>query len=108
MANVELLKELAQIRKTSGLTQAELAKKLGVPQSSIARMETSSADVRLSRFVEMARVLDREIVLVPKELEMVVRALISKDGNKDLANSPAYASETNQPEYWNNWTPLEQ
>jgi len=41
-------REIKQLRKTAGLTQKELARRAGVSQSLIARIETGTVDPRLS------------------------------------------------------------
>lgn len=55
-------------RKKAGLTQAQLAEKLGYEQSSIAKIEAGKVDVPQSKVVQMATVLDcSPWDLVPQE-----------------------------------------
>lgn len=71
MANQTLnsiAKKLAKARKDKGLTQAELGDLLGVPQSYVARVENGKSDLRTSRLIEIARLLDLELLFVPKTL----------------------------------------
>lgn len=44
----QLLAELAQQRRAAGLSQTEVAARMGTSQSSVARLEAGLADVRVS------------------------------------------------------------
>ncbi len=92
--NSELIHQLETIRKRKGVTQTELAQKLGLPQSSIARVESGKVDTRLSRFVELARALDYEVVLMPKESVQTLQALLKilPDTQLDPSETPAYGN----------------
>ena len=59
-----------------GLKQVEVGQKLGLPQSHISKIEQGATDPRLSTVSDMARVLDHELVLVPRQLLSQVRALL--------------------------------
>jgi transcriptional regulator with XRE-family HTH domain len=50
-------------RRQSGLTQAELAERLGSTQSAVARLEAAGANPRLSTLTRALEACDREIVL---------------------------------------------
>jgi transcriptional regulator with XRE-family HTH domain len=50
-------------RRTSGLTQAELAERLGTTQSAIARLEAEGANPRLSTLTRALDACGRDIVL---------------------------------------------
>ena len=63
MATYRLIKpeDLRRMRKNTGLTQKELAKKAGVSQSLIARIETKSVDPRLSTLQKIVDALLIEV-----------------------------------------------
>ncbi len=63
MATYRLIKpeDLRRMRKNVGLTQKELAKKAGVSQSLIARIETKSVDPRLSTLQKIVDALFIEV-----------------------------------------------
>ncbi len=78
----ELVKKLQAARKAKGLSQAELGIKAGLPQSHISQIESGKIDIRLSSFLEIARLLDLEPMLIPRHLTPAVRAMLSGDGDE--------------------------
>jgi transcriptional regulator with XRE-family HTH domain len=66
--------QIREAREAIGLTQAEVGKRLGQPQSSVSRIERGG-DLRVSTLLEMARILNLEPMLVPKHLIPAVQAL---------------------------------
>lgn len=71
-----LIQSLKEARMRLDLTQAELGQKMGIPQSHVARLETLKIDATLSTLIEMARVLQMEVMLIPKQYVSSVQALI--------------------------------
>jgi ribosome-binding protein aMBF1 (putative translation factor) len=56
-----LMQELSQRRQQAGLSQTEIAARMGTSQSAVARLETGSADVRASTLERYAAALGAEI-----------------------------------------------
>lgn len=71
----DIIKSIKALRAQKGFSQAELGQKLGLPQSHISKIEKGGADPRLSTVADMARLLDAELVLVPRELATKVEAM---------------------------------
>jgi HTH-type transcriptional regulator / antitoxin HipB len=69
------VEQLKLARKRKGLTQAELGKKVGLPQSYVSKVEGGSIDIRLSSLLELARALELEPILVPRSLVPAVQSL---------------------------------
>lgn len=72
----EVIKSLKSARIEKKLKQSELGSKLGLPQSHISKIEKGATDPRLSTVSDMARLLDQELVLVPRAMLPAIRALI--------------------------------
>ncbi len=65
---ISILQQLKAARLAMRINQSELGKKLGMPQSHISKIEQGVTDPRLSTVADMARVLDQELMLVPRQL----------------------------------------
>lgn len=74
-----IAESLKAARERKGLSQRALSAKAGVPQSHISKIENGAVDLRLSSLVELARVLDLELTLVPRKRLPAVRAIIRGD-----------------------------
>lgn len=73
----KIIQSLKSARQEKGLTQAELGKKLGLPQSHISKIEQGLTNPQLSTLRDMARILDMELTLVPRLLLPAVRSLFT-------------------------------
>lgn len=58
---VELIDRLSELRRSRGLSQTEVAARMGTSQSALARLESGRADVRVSTLARYAAALDAEI-----------------------------------------------
>ncbi len=77
-----IIEQLKIIRQKLSLKQSELGKKLGLPQSHISKIEQGITDPRLSTITDMARILDQELILVPRQLAPHVLSIISDKEQK--------------------------
>ncbi len=75
-ANEEIINALKKGRETKGLSQRALSARTGVPQSHISKIESGSADIRLSSLIELARALDLEVKLVPRKALPAVDSVV--------------------------------
>ena len=84
-ATEHIAESLKAARERKGLSQRALGAKAGIPQSHISRIENGAVDLRLSSLVELARVLDLELTLVPRRKLPAVRAITRGDdaGQRD-------------------------
>ena len=57
----ELIGQLASLRRTLGLSQTEVAARMGTSQSALARLESGQADVRVSTLSRYAGALDANV-----------------------------------------------
>jgi transcriptional regulator with XRE-family HTH domain len=53
-------------RLSHGLSQVELAQKLGVTQGTISRAERGNGDIRLGTLMELTRALDLDLVVIKR------------------------------------------
>lgn len=67
---------LRAARESKGLSQRKLSTKSGVPQGHISKIENGAVDLRLSSLVELARVLDLELTLVPRKAVSAVKSIV--------------------------------
>lgn len=66
---------LARAREAKGLSQRALAKRAGLTQAQISKVESGAADLTVSSLTELARALDLEVALVPRQLVPAVAGL---------------------------------
>ena len=57
----QLLAELAEQRRAAGLSQTEVAARMGTSQSSVARLEAGLADVRVSTLERYAAAIGTQL-----------------------------------------------
>jgi transcriptional regulator with XRE-family HTH domain len=58
---VELVRLLARRRQDQGLSQTEVAARMGTSQSAVARLEAAAGDLRLSTLQRYAAALDAHV-----------------------------------------------
>ena len=76
---------LRQARLQKGWSQRDLSGKAAIPQAHISRIESGAVDVKVSTLVELARLLDLEVVLAPRSSIPAVAALIREaEASHDL------------------------
>ena len=83
-----IIEQLKSARQAMGLKQSEVGQKLGLPQSHVSKIEQGATDPRLSTVSDMARVLDQELVLVPRQLLSQVRVLLQGEKGHDRRWQP--------------------
>jgi HTH-type transcriptional regulator/antitoxin HipB len=91
----DLRRELIEARREHGWTQAELGRRLGLPQMHISGIETGKVVPRYDTLLEIVRVLDRDLLIVPRSLVPAIQALIRdhRTGPAEEAEQPLYASD---------------
>ena len=94
----DLRRELIEERHARGWSQAELGKRLGLPQMHISGIETGKIVPRFDTLLDLVRTLDRDLFMVPRALVPAVQALIrdhrrDRDANADEGERSLYAGE---------------
>ncbi|HEX2839936.1 helix-turn-helix transcriptional regulator [Hyphomicrobium sp.] len=78
-----LLAQLREVREASGTSQRALSERTGLTQSHISQIEGRKLEPGLSSFIELARALDLEPILVPKKLIPAVLGIIRAQAGPD-------------------------
>jgi len=65
---------LEAFRKQSGMTQAELALRMGITQQSLSRMERNAENISMSRLLKILSILNVELVLRDSDSRSAIAA----------------------------------
>lgn len=83
-------RELKDARHERGWSQAELGKRASLPQMHISGIESGKIVPRFDTLLDLVRVLDRDLVMIPRALVPAVQALAREYRHRD---APAQAEE---------------
>jgi transcriptional regulator with XRE-family HTH domain len=72
----DLIREIRDRRADVGISQRALAARSGLTQAHISQIETGALEPGLSSFIDMARALGLEIMLVPKKFLPAVQGIL--------------------------------
>lgn len=75
-AILEVTGKLRATREKKGVSQRAFSKSIGIPQSRLSRIENGAIDLQTSSLLELARALDLEVMLIPREAVPMVESLI--------------------------------
>jgi HTH-type transcriptional regulator/antitoxin HipB len=82
-----MLAELIEARRNRGWSQAELGRRVALPQAHISGIETGKVVPRFDTLLDLVRVLDHDLLMVPRALVPAVQALLRdyrlRDGKTD-------------------------
>jgi HTH-type transcriptional regulator/antitoxin HipB len=92
----EMRRDLVAARQDRGWSQVELGRRVGLPQVHISGIETGKVAPRFTTLLDLVRVLDFDLLLVPRPLVPAVQSLIRDDKQTDDGERPMYA--TDEPE----------
>jgi len=92
----ELRRALKEAREKRGWSQRDLGSRLGVAQRHISGIESGKIVPRYDTLLELVRILDRDLLMVPRALVPVVQALVRdhlKDQPGEGEERPLYAAD---------------
>ena len=97
----EMRRVLVAARQKRGWSQLALGKQLGLPQVHISGIETGKVTPRYNTLLDLVRVLDHDLLLVPRELVPAVQALVHDyrnpgSGEEEDGERSLYASEDDE------------
>jgi transcriptional regulator with XRE-family HTH domain len=92
----EMRRALIQARARHGWSQRDLASRLGIGQRHISGIESGKIVPRYDTLLEIVRMLDRDLIMVPRSLVPVVQSLVRdhlKDQPGEGEERPLYAAD---------------
>ena len=100
-----IIRQIKNAREEQGLSQRALSHKAGIPQSHISKIENGAVNLQLSSLVELARVLNLELMLIPKHATKITSQAIKATKNSISANLPLrrlqkYAARATPGDNW--------
>jgi transcriptional regulator with XRE-family HTH domain len=81
---------LIDARRQRGWSQTELGERVGLPQMHISGIETGKVVPRFDTLLELVRVLDHDLLLVPRDLVPMVQSLTRERRLDDEEERPLY------------------
>ncbi len=72
----DMRQALFATRKARGWSQAELGRRVGLPQMHISRIETGKVSPQFNTLLDLVRVLGHDLLLVPRALVPVTLAMV--------------------------------
>src|SRR5215813_13889099 len=84
----DLRQALKEARKKRGWSQRELGSRLGLPQMHISGIESGKIVPRYDTLLELVRVLDHDLLIVPRALVPAVQSLIRDHKRRDAQGEP--------------------
>jgi transcriptional regulator with XRE-family HTH domain len=84
MLPAEMRRALIEAREKRGWSQRDLASRLGIGQRHISGIESGKIVPRYDTLLEVVRMLDRDLIMVPRALVPIVQSLV-RDHLKDEA-----------------------
>ena len=89
----DLREQIKRARTKRGLGQRELGIKIGLPQSHISAIESGGIAPRVDTLLDIVRVLDLDLLLVPRSLVPAVQSLIRAQEEPESIERPLYAAD---------------
>ena len=83
--------EIRKARIKRGWGQRELGIRAGLPQPHISAIESGGVSPRFDTLIDIVRILDMDVVLVPRPLVPVVLSFIRADREPESIEKPLYA-----------------
>lgn len=94
----DLRDELKQARRKRGWSQRQLGAAVGLPQPHISAIESGDIVPRFDTVLDLVRVLEMDLLLVPRSLVPAVHSLIRAQKEPGAAEKPLYAVGEDEPD----------
>jgi len=94
----ELRDQIKQARAKRGWGQRQLGAAVGLPQPHISAIESGEIVPRFDTLLDLVRVLDLDLLLVPRPLVPAVQSLIRAQKGPESEEKPLYALDEDEGE----------
>lgn len=96
----DIRRALKQARKKRGWSQRDMASRLGLTQKHISSIESGKVVPRYDTLLELVRILDRDLIMVPRALVPAVQSMIRdhlrQDSKDESEERPLYAVDDDE------------
>jgi HTH-type transcriptional regulator / antitoxin HipB len=89
----DIREQIKKARINRGWGQRELGSQIGLPQPHISAIESGGIVPRFDTLLEIVRVLDLDLLLIPRSLVPAVQSLIRAQKNPDSVEQSLYATD---------------
>jgi transcriptional regulator with XRE-family HTH domain len=94
-------RELREARRSRGWSQAEMGRRVGLPQMHISGIESGKVVPRFDTLLDLVRVLGFDLLLVPRSLVPAVQGMIRDErhlhtGATGEGERPLYATDESE------------
>ncbi|MEO8657646.1 MAG: helix-turn-helix transcriptional regulator [Bryobacteraceae bacterium] len=91
----DMRKDIVATRRKRGWSQAELGRRVGLPQAHISGIEGGKIVPRLDTFLDLVRILELDLLLIPRPLVPAIEALVRSfrragEGDQEEDSRPMY------------------
>jgi transcriptional regulator with XRE-family HTH domain len=94
----DLRNQIKQARAKRSWSQRQLGVAVGLPQPHISAIESGEIVPRFDTLLDLVRVLDLDLLLVPRPLVPALQSLIRAQNEPDSEEKPLYAVDEDEPE----------
>jgi transcriptional regulator with XRE-family HTH domain len=95
----DLRNQVKEARTLRGWSQKRLGAAVGLPQSHVSGIESGHVVPRFDTLLDLVRVLDLDLLVVPRSLIPTVQSLIRAQKEPDSAEKPLYAVDEENAGY---------
>lgn len=92
----DLRLRIKEARVKRGWGQRELGSQVGLPQPHISAIESGGIVPRFDTLLDLVRVLDLDLLLVPRSLVPAVQSLIRSQKESESVEKPLYAADNEE------------
>ncbi len=97
----DVRKQMKEARASRGWSQAELGQRSGLPQMHISGIESGKIVPRYDTLLDLVRILDYDLLMIPRSLVPAVQALIrdhrDPDRTAESDETSLYAVDDQEP-----------